>query len=1253
MPEPFALKPTPSPNANLFGVEVTAADGDPAKVRKKKQAANTGGMNNGGIDSGLPANLGKPLVVEVPDFSDPNRPKTCLEVDFPLVPINALSALEGNAGKPIYQMSKWWARRRSCVFRAMLLAAAMKAPEKKHRDGQPMLGDDGKPIIDDDAAAQAVWDAYYANHQSAENFKHLKVLDPFMGGGTTLVEGSRLGFQVAGVDLNPVAWFIVKNELACTDPAEVKAFFDQIEAEVKPQIQPFYVTDGVGGKKGRWFEIAEAGDSAMPEGFDPTTLPPEERKQYRYEGPEVIYTFWAKHGPCSKPGCDHRTPIFRSPIVATKKLGVKYIPCTCKNKACGITFHAELGDARIAPDAEHVVLDNVHPYTIVSAPFAKRLLEYGEGNKDTKILRAWSLGDVVEAEPGFKCPKCGTWSGQSVRDVLNMHKRATRAADVDKKHLGIVPARNAKKPVFCTLLIDPEWLKGSAGVDGDDELGGYIDAPVEATKAWYVERLKHLKLIEVRGNFNDGAADEADDSTETTESTEDGGDEPNEKSWLPPTITLKSGRTVDTGVGTVPKRSAFACGHCGLRSDLLDSVKGYTDRARMESKDATAQRSLPVAVYCLQCHDPAREAEGHPYGGRFFKAPDAADIERLIAAEREWNTRREADLAAYWPRSALPYTWMTHHLNGGIPNWGYTHWYKFFNTRQLLLHAQLLEFMAAGMKTDESVAMQALGAFQQYLRNQSMFSFYHAGRDCLAPTLSNAHFHPKSLVIESPGFLAVGYGSWPNTLGATLDGLVYAQKPWERIEAEEGGSTKTISVELGDTVVPPWQLVRGSSTEMPADWAGSFDNVITDPPFGDNLFYGDLSNFFYVWLRLALKDRYPNEFGPEFVPRSQEAVADRSRFPGTSGTDDDETAMSAANTAYQGLMTACWAECRRVMKDGGVMAFTFHHSADEPWMSILQSLFDSGWLLEATYPIRSDESKGEGGQFGSRKIEYDIIHVCRKRLEDPKPVSWPKMRQWVKAELARLRPLLESYKNRGLQDADVRVILRGKALEFFSRHYGKVLVSAPGGDDVVLSIRDALLGINQLLDESGSQPGERPPSLAQPVVYQFLRLFSTKSVLSRDEVSKLLRGTAIQQKDFEKSGSGPWVIEEDKAVRRVPIHDRFQKMRLRSRRELKTELDQAHFLIGAAMPPKPGDTGVNIEKELERDTFLVRPGVDALLDWYSKTAAGTDEPGVPAAASIALQLLRAAFEAKRARMRQEDPMLFEEWEAVGVGGVAG
>src|SRR5450631_1096801 len=120
---------------------------------------------------------GREVAVETVDFSDPNRPKTCLEVDFPIIPVNQVAAIEGNAGKPIYQMSKWWARRRSSVFRAMLIAAAMQAPAKKNLDGAPMLDSDGIPVPDETEAARAVWNVYYANHQKAGNFRQLKVLD--------------------------------------------------------------------------------------------------------------------------------------------------------------------------------------------------------------------------------------------------------------------------------------------------------------------------------------------------------------------------------------------------------------------------------------------------------------------------------------------------------------------------------------------------------------------------------------------------------------------------------------------------------------------------------------------------------------------------------------------------------------------------------------------------------------------------------------------------------------------------------------------------------------------------------------------------------------------------------------------------------------------------------------------------------------------------------------------------------------------
>jgi putative DNA methylase len=725
-----------------------------------------------------PNNLGKAVEVAVPDFSDPNRPKTCLEVDFPIVPINALSQLEGNAGKPIYQMSKWWARRRSSVFRALLIAAAMEAPARRDPDGSPVVDEFDVPIPDETEAAKAVWDVYYANHQKAGSFKHLRVLDCFMGGGTTLVEGSRLGFQVAGVDLNPVAWFVVKNELSCTDPAEVAQFFEQIESEVKPVIQPFYVTDCPRGHSGSWFRIGSndpANEERMPAGFDPFTLTPEERKLYRYEGSEVIYTFWAKHGPCSRPGCNHRTPIFRTPVIAEKKFGVKYIELTCKS--CKTAFHAELGAARMAPGAEQVVLDTESPFTELSQPFAQRLADYSKGKAGEKDQRIRELCEMVQSEPGLNCPTCHEFSGQYLRDVLSKHRSAKRRAEIDKKHLNIQPARNGTKPVYRYLLIDPEWLKGSLGNVGSCELGGYSDASVEATSRWYEQRLDGLRLIEVRGRIKlaedtseAGTAEpEPIEEVEEAESSEEESStttaETDRKEYgLPRFVTLSNGRRIETLHGTIPQKSHFTCGRCGLKQDLRQSMEKFGHGA-------------PVAVYAIQGYCPSCANEGWVYDGRFFSGFDASNQRRLSEAEREWDKRRNADLAGFWPTEEITPTYMTHHANFALPKQGYTHWWKMFNSRQLLLLSELLR--AILQNEARGVRDQALGAFQQYLRNQNMFCIYDVGYDKLAPFFSNPNYAPKARTIENTSFSQLGRGNLTSITETVVEGLQWACTPWE------------------------------------------------------------------------------------------------------------------------------------------------------------------------------------------------------------------------------------------------------------------------------------------------------------------------------------------------------------------------------------------------------------------------------------------------------------------------------------------
>jgi hypothetical protein len=356
--------------------------------------------------------------------------------------------------------------------------------------------------------------------------------------------------------------------------------------------------------------------------------------------------------------------------------------------------------------------------------------------------------------------------------------------------------------------------------------------------------------------------------------------------------------------------------------------------------------------------------------------------------------------------------------------------------------------------------------------------------------------------------------------------------------------------------------------------------VITDPPFGGLLHYSELADFFYVWLRLVLKDQYPDYFNAEYTPKSLEAVANRAREP------EDPDGF------YQRLLTQCWREAHRILKPSGILAFTFHHSEDKPWVAVLESLFDAGYYLEATYPIRSDETKGEGskpGTFGSQTIEYDIIHVCRKRTEEPKPVSWGRMRREVMADVHQLQAMLENHAKEGLPAADLQVIRRGKGLEYFSRHYGRVYVD----EGRTISVKDALVGINQLIDEDADKGKEAPPVNAEPMTRQFLRTFGNAVDLKRDQLQKFLKGSITTPDEFVQRG---WCAEKNKIFTRTGPLDFAREWSGRHRSRLTSDLDQALVLIGACFD----GSGINASDTLKNENFKPHVALKPLLEWLHR-----------------------------------------------------
>ena len=125
--------------------------------------------------------------------------------------------------RPVYSLHKWWARRPGALFRAILLLVT----DSENDLFQPNV--DGSISILSD---------YFKDHK----LEDVVILDPFMGGGTTLAEANRLGAKVIGCDLNPVSYWVVKETLKPIDLDRLDGYFHELESAVGERIKSLYRT---------------------------------------------------------------------------------------------------------------------------------------------------------------------------------------------------------------------------------------------------------------------------------------------------------------------------------------------------------------------------------------------------------------------------------------------------------------------------------------------------------------------------------------------------------------------------------------------------------------------------------------------------------------------------------------------------------------------------------------------------------------------------------------------------------------------------------------------------------------------------------------------------------------------------------------------------------------------------------------------------------------------------------------------------
>lgn len=488
--------------------------------------------------------------------------------------------------------------------------------------------------------------------------------------------------------------------------------------------------------------------------------------------------------------------------------------------------------------------------------------------------------------------------------------------------------------------------------------------------------------------------------------------------------------TVSRGVGQ--------CVHC-RQAISGDEIK---EQARGKSRHGTWWDRV-YAVHAARL-EPKMDARGRPQryatGERageiktgkvkFFRAPTDQDETALAEAKRRldenWARWERDDLI---PTEAFPEGNDMRPVNYGMPRWC-----DMFAPRQLLGHLMLVELFrelqpeiraALGEARGNAVIIYLQFMVDKFVDYNSRQTRWHFSRGLIVGTFGRHDFSLKWTYAEMP-------------YAGPASGLRWALG----VVCEKYGKIAELlnPVFLGTNGNPPIRIECGSGSGISNVARGSVDLICFDPPYYDNVQYGELSDFYYVWQKRGLRDVFPGLFSRRLVNKKDEAVANPAR----------DGSAANAKAAYERMMGEIFAECRRVLSDDGIMTLMFTHKKQEAWETLTRSLIESGWVITACMPVDS-EFGASTHQMDLAAASSTIFIACRKRVdEDAEPAAWQGIGGTGVAARIRtaVRDGLAEFDRLNLSPVDEMIASFGRALQVLSERW-----PVYDGDEVVSPVQ--------------------------------------------------------------------------------------------------------------------------------------------------------------------------------------------------------
>ncbi len=271
------------------------------------------------------------------------------------------------------------------------------------------------------------------------------------------------------------------------------------------------------------------------------------------------------------------------------------------------------------------------------------------------------------------------------------------------------------------------------------------------------------------------------------------------------------------------------------------------------------------------------------------------EAEKIIKKERLWT-----------PASKMPDWWeLRRPYNAHIHS--FVDWF----TKRNLLANSILATEIKNTKTSNDIKELLAFIFSASLRFTNKIVFRNPGWQGGQPIewASSVYWVPEV-------FCEINvWNAWENRKAAVERGKKYSK--------QEIGSFCSFAGKYPELKEASCFITTGSSTKIPLPDL-SVDAIITDPPYGNNVLYAELCNFYWVWISGIL--------GKEsMIEDAEEAVVSTEHKKGIK--------------EYRNLLYGIFKDCHRVLKPKRWMVMTFHNKDFAVWNAIHLAAHDAGFVL--------------------------------------------------------------------------------------------------------------------------------------------------------------------------------------------------------------------------------------------------------------------------------------------------------------------